>query len=495
MNHALSHNDLAILSTVLLSHLDEAVFFSKLTGFIKNILVHDRVLGFEAVSDGCTILLSENGLALSAPKKLTKGQGLSGYVIRTKRAYYANAAKRDPMANTGILDASVESELSVPIMHEGSVIGSINLQSDRKDRNFGDTDITLINEILNQLQGPIRNMSLYLMAKNLNRDLMARIEAKEKELSTRVENKVQKSSKDTSQLIGFSKNFLDIVHSAKKIAPQDFPVLIQGTHGVGKKSLAKKIHAWSGRSGTCIIASCSALNENQLDRDLFSSKGFMVQANGGTIIIDDVANTTQLIQLKILRTLISGEFIAVDTEEKISLNIRIIATAKQDLKKLVEEKKFSEDLYYRLSTVLLDIPGLRDRKEDVKVMAEFFLNHGKSESKVLTSGAIDKLTNYFWPGNAHELKNIMERTYILTDGQYIEASDLPELTQEVVEEKQETPVKYVEFTLFELEKKHIVDTLDHLSGNKTRAAKALGITVKTLYNKLHSYGLIEAREQ
>jgi Nif-specific regulatory protein len=237
------------------------------------------------------------------------------------------------------------------------------------------------------------------------------------------------------------------------------------------------------------------MNEAQLDREIFSSKGLMVQANGGTLIIDDIGNTTHHIQTKLLRALVAGEMITVDTEEKIALNVRLIATSKVCLKNLVESGSFKEDLYYRLNTVALKIPSLKERHDDIKVMAEHFLNHGKSEKKVLTSGAIEKLTSYFWPGNGHELKNIMERTYILTDGQYIEASHLPEFAVEVKVEKVEVKATYQEFTLFDLEKKHIIDTLDHLGGNKTRAAKALGITVKTLYNKLHSYGLIEAREQ
>jgi Nif-specific regulatory protein len=193
--------------------------------------------------------------------------------------------------------------------------------------------------------------------------------------------------------------------------------------------------------------------------------------------------------------MVAGEMNTVDTDEKIALNIRIVATSKISLKKLVEEGKFKEELFYRLNTIALRIPSLRERQDDVKVMSEFFLNLGKSQPKVLTSGAIEKLTSYFWPGSAHELKNVMERTYILTDGQYIEASHLPDFAQEVKVEVVVAAVKYVEFTLFDLEKKHIVDTLGHLNGNKTRAAKALGITVKTLYNKLHSYGMIEAREQ
>ncbi|WPU64456.1 sigma-54-dependent Fis family transcriptional regulator [Peredibacter starrii] len=495
MKTASIQNELATLSTVLLSNLDEVVFFSKLSGFVQDVMNEHKVLGFEVLSDGCTRLVSENGHALSSAKLLNKGQGLSGYVARMKRAYYSNSVKRDPIASTGLRDDAVEAELCMPIMVEGSVIGTINVQSTKKDRNFGEGEIVILNDILAQLQSPIRNMHLYLMAKNLNRELMCKIEAKEKELSNRVEIQVTKGLEDNSQMIGLSKNFLEIVQTAKKVAGQDFPVLLEGNHGVGKKILARKIHTWSGRKGGVVVASCGAFNEVQLDREIFSSKGLMVQANGGTLIIDDIGSTSQYIQTKLLRALVAGEMIAVDTEEKIALNVRLIATSKVSLKDLVEAGSFKEELFYRLNTVALKIPSLKERHDDIKVMAEHFLNSGKAEKKVLTSGAIEKLTSYFWPGNAHELKNIMERTYILTDGQYIEASHLPEFAVEVKVEKVEAPAKYVEFTLFDLEKKHIIDTLDHLGGNKTRAAKALGITVKTLYNKLHSYGLIEAREQ
>ncbi len=495
MKTALIQNELATLSTVLLSNLDEVVFFTKLSGHFQQVMNEYKVLGFESLSDGSTRLISENGVALQAPKVLNKGQGLSGYVTRMKRAYYSNSVKRDPIASTGLKDDSVEAELCLPIMIEGSVIGTINVQSTKKERNFGEADMLIINNILKELQTPIRNMHLYLMAKNLNRDLLAKIEAREKELSNRVEIQVTKGFEDNSQMIGLSKNFLEVVQMAKKIASQDFPVLLEGNHGVGKKILARKIHSWSGRKGGVVIASCSAMNEAQLDREIFSSKGLMIQANGGTLVIDDIGSTTHHIQKKLLRALVSGEMVTVDTEEKVALNVRMIAATKVCLKNLVEAGSFLEDLFYRMNTVALKIPALKERREDIKVMAEFFLNHGKNEKKVLTSGAIEKLTNYYWPGNAHELKNIMERTFILTDGQYIEASHLPEFTQEVKIEKVEAKPTYQELTLFDLEKKHIIDTLDHLSGNKTRAAKTLGITVKTLYNKLHSYGLIETREQ
>lgn len=494
MKTAAMQNELATLSTVLLSNLDEVIFFSKLSGFVQEIMNEHKVLGYEVLSDGSTKLISENGKSLDA-KVFNKGVGLAGYVARMKRAYYSNSVKRDPIASTGFRDDLVEAELCLPIMVDGSVIGTINVQSIKKDRNFGESDMAMINELLISLSAPIRNMHLYLMAKNLNRELQQKIEAREKELSNRVDIQITKGFEDNTQMIGLSKNFLEIVQMAKKISTQDFPVLLEGNHGVGKKILARKIHSWSGRKGSVIVASCSAMNEAQLDKEIFSSKGLMVQANGGTLIIDDIGNTSHHIQTKILRALVAGEMITVDTEEKVALNVRLIATSKVCLKNLVEAGSFKEDLYYRLNTVSLKIPSLRDRIEDVKVMAEHFLNIGKVEKKILTSAALEKLTSYFWPGNAHELKNVMERTYILTDGQYIEAAHLPEFAQEVKVEKVEVKPQYLEVTLFDLEKKHIIDTLDHLAGNKTRAAKALGITVKTLYNKLHSYGLIEAREQ
>jgi len=396
MKPALNANDLAVLSTVLLTNLDEVVFFSKLTGHIQDIMKEHKVLGFEALNDGSTRLIAENGVALSSPKFLNKGQGLSGYVARMKRGYYSNSAKRDPLASTGTRDEKVEAELAYPIMIDGTVIGTINIQSDKKDRNFGEADMTVIADVLSGIQSPIKNMHLYLMAKNLNRELQSRIEAKEKELSSRQDIQMSSSYEDNSQMIGLSKNFLEIVQMSKKVAGQDFPILLEGSHGVGKKILAKKIHVWSGRKGGCVVASCSALNEAQLDRELFGSKGLLVQANGGTLIIDDIGATTLLIQTKLLRVLVGGEMIAIDTQEKVALNVRLIATSKVSLKELVEAGSFKEELFYRLNTISFKIPALKERQDDIKVMAEFFLNLGKTEAKVLTSGAIEKLTNYYW---------------------------------------------------------------------------------------------------
>ena len=175
------------------------------------------------------------------------------------------------------------------------------------------------------------------------------------------------------------------------------------------------------------------------------------------------------------------------------MNIRFIATAKKRLKREAQEKRFREDLYYRLSTVTITLPGLIERKEDIKLLADYYLNLEKSQRKSISTKVLAELTNHAWSANVTELRNIMERSYMLTDGKVVESIDLlqsSDFDREIVVEKVAS-TEYQEVTLFDLEKAHILKTLEHLNGNKTRAAKSLGITVKTLYNKLHSYGIFD----
>jgi DNA-binding NtrC family response regulator len=215
--------------------------------------------------------------------------------------------------------------------------------------------------------------------------------------------------------------------------------------------------------------------------------------NGGTLVLNDICELSLPLQSKILNFLTSGFITRMDAEERIPVNVRVVAVTKKDLKEKITDGSFREDLFYRLSTVFMGVPALRKRNNDVKILAEYFLNENKSDLKFLTSNAVSKLLNYGWPGNILELKNIMERTYALTDGKYVEDIDLPESIEEEVVSSPSQEESFMEVTLFELEKRHICHTLEHLKGNKTRAAKSLGITVKTLYNKLHSYGLIKPK--
>lgn len=500
MKSALDMNEVSTLSSVLLTNLDENLFFAKISEFMMNYFEEYKVMVFEAFSDGSSELKAVNGQIVDKQDAISyaKGQGLSGYVIRIKRAYYSNS-KRDPLLSTSKRDECVESELSVPVIYDGSILGTIHIQSTKEDRKFSEADVTVINQVLENLAAPISNMKMYLMAKNLNRELQNKIEQKEQELSLRGPIVQQKTANNSNkiEMIGHSKAFVDVMNIAKRVANEDFPILLSGTSGSGKKLLGKKIHSLSGRNNNkCIIVHCAAIDEDALELELFGKTekaGILENANGGTIILDSVDELPLGIQAKLLRVMISGEVYNVDGNTPKAVNIRVISTSKVALEKKVEEGTFREDLLYRLNIISIAVPSLDDRQDDIKILSEYFLNNGKTqeESKVLTSGAIEKLINYNWPGNVQELRNIMERTYILSEDKYIEDRHLPDFVKEIKQEVQQVET-YTEMTLHELEKRHICNTLEHLSGNKTRAAKLLGITVKTLYNKLHSYGLVNS---
>lgn len=500
MKSALNIDKIATLSTVLLTNLNEEVFYQKISEFVQEQFKEYKVLVFETYHDGSTILKAENGKLVEDGIEYNKGEGLSGYVSRMKRAYYSNS-KRDPLLATTKRDDCVESELSVPMNIDGTIIGTIHVQSNKEDRRFSEEDISIIKNLLNELEAPLANLKMYLIAKHLNKQLQSQLDVKEQELQMRgpaLNNSKKSSSK--VEIIGHSNAIMNVVNTAERIAKEDFPIMLVGASGAGKKLLAKRIHNLSNRSESeCITVHCSAIEENQLEVELFGKQdrqGIFEKANGGTIIFDCVEELSLNLQAKILRTILSGEIYRVDSNIPTSVNVRIISTTRTSLEQALEEGKFREDLVYRLNIVSIEIPSLSDRTDDIKVLAEHFMNNGKEQDqyKMLTSKAVEKLVQYNWPGNIQELRNVMERTYILADDRYVDEHHLPNLVQEVKEE--EVIVEdFSEMSLHDLEKLHIIRTLDHLNGNKTRAAKALGITVKTLYNKLHSYGLVQPKAE
>ncbi len=502
MKSAAQNLELNTLCTQLLSNLDETVFFSKLSGYFHQASGEHKVEVYEVMNDGSTRLVAQNGEAHDGAI-LAKGIGLSGYVARMKRAYYSNNVKRDPITAHSKRDEVVEAELALPVMHEGVVIATIHIQSTKKDRSFSEKDVAVINSDLKELAAPIRNMRLYLVARHMAHELEQKLAQREQERSHAPKFDIKTGSQDNGErinLIAQSKSMLETIQVAKKLATQDFPVLLQGAHGVGKKIIARKIHFWSHRkNGACVLVHCTSMNEASLDIELFGKKGkkgAFAEANGGTLILDDIQALSPALQAKILRAMVTGEVVSSDNEEKTMINVRVIATTKGSLEESVKAGTFKEELFIRLNTMNINVSALRERNDDIRALAEHFLNDGRpqGESKILTAAAQAKLLAYHRPGNVHELKGMMERVSVIVEGQYVDENHLPELKREEVKQEVKVEVKFEEVALHDLEKKHILATLDHLSGNKTRAAKSLGITVKTLYNKLHSYGLIEARE-
>jgi Nif-specific regulatory protein len=498
MNQAINMNEISTVSSVLLSTLEEGIFFGKLSSFIQEMMGEHKVLIFKTYQDHATQLVADSGIALEGEQIFDKAQGLAAYVSRIKRAYISNNVQRDPLFSGLDMAKEITSEVCVPVISEGMILCTINVQSIEEGRNFGEEDVNKVLELLTQLKAPIANMRLYLLAKHLNRELLNKIALRDRELLEKggVNNK---SEVQTIEVVGQSKVFTGLMELMKKVASEDYPVLFEGENGSGKRQLAKKLHSFSDRAAAkCTIIHCNVENEAALEVEIFGrgeEAGILELSNGGSIILKEIENLSPALQTRVLKVLTCGKVRRMGSDKAHNVNVRVISTSRKNMKLEVEEGRFREDLYYRLNTIKIAVPNLSERLEDMKILASHFLNVNKSEEeqKTITNRAVEVLCDYNWPGNLQELKSIMERTFILTDGKYIEEGDLPMLTSEKREETVEEVLSFEESSLFELEKRHIISTLDHLAGNKTRAAKSLGITVKTLYNKLHNYGLVVSK--
>ena len=504
-------NELAPLLTTLYSTLEEGFFFGEIGRFFQKSFNTDEVQVYRAHETGGAELMSSAGHAITG-QIFSPGKSLSGYVIKTKRAYYSNNVQRDPLFCGFENCAGIVAELAVPFLVDGMVIGTLHIRS-KNPKNFGQEQVLEVTEIVKLLDRPLLNMKMYLAAKDLNQSLLKKIEEKDTELKRQKEGSgVKRGSHLIDRpIIGSSPQIKDVLEMIKKVAPSTSTVLIQGRSGTGKELVAQKIHVLSLRKeGPYVALNCGALQDTLLESELFGHEkgsftgainqkmGLVEMADGGTLFLDEVSELSPAVQTKLLRFLQESEAYRVGGRVPYKVNVRIISATNRDLKKEVDEGRFREDLYYRLNTIKVDVPALKDRGQDIQILAEYFLNHGKNaeEVKTLTPSAMKILMSYEWPGNIRELQNAMERSFIMADGKFIDEGHFPEqiLTPKLDETPKIETQQWEDITLGDLEKRHIIHTLDHMGNNKTRTAKLLGITVKTLYNKLHSYGMIEARE-
>ncbi|MCP3887355.1 MAG: sigma-54-dependent Fis family transcriptional regulator [Desulfobulbaceae bacterium] len=307
----------------------------------------------------------------------------------------------------------------------------------------------------------------------------------------------------TTSIIGSSPPINELLEMIAYVAPTEATVLIYGESGTGKELVAEAMHLNSERQAQPFIkVNCAALAESLLESELFGHEkgaftgadkrreGKFVQADGGTLFLDEIGETSQAMQVKLLRVLQEQELQRVGGEETVRVDVRIIAATNRDLEKEVAENNFREDLYYRLNVVMLTVPPLRDREGDVeqlvKHFAEKFAKKNRRVLDAITPDCMEYLSHYSWPGNVRELENAIERGIILMRG-----TELTEKTLPLAIQKQhvETDVRSVEgpTSLFEVEKQLIYKTLAETGGNKSEAARRLGITRKTLQNKLNRY--------
>lgn len=496
------------VSSILLSSLDESLFFPHLGKLLHDHVGVDKTLVYIVQENGSVKNIAKNGKLLKKGKVLEKGIGPAGHVIRTRKPYFSNNTDRDPLF-VEAKEEGVRAELAIPVSHEGIVIGTIHFQCIESEKEFTRDDISEVLEILNELRQPLANMKMYMAAKHLNESLLRQIEVKEKEIQKRDSGvAIGDSFKiEEKEIVGKSDSMKNLIHLADKVAQADVNSLLVGERGVGKEMIARRIHCRSVRGKNAFISiDCSALEELALEREIFGEEGgnfkdmkvkngLLELANGGTLFLNNVDRLTLHLQSKIHNFLNEKMAFRVGGHMPYRANVRLIVASVKDLNELAAEGAFREDLLFAVNTMILTVPSLKERQDDIETLATHFLNlHKKTEEqKSLSPGVIKALRDYNWPGNVRELQNVIERAYILSDGMIVERDHLADSVTEcqIEEEKvEENIIHFSEMTLDELEKRHICMTLEHLGGNKTKTAKMLGITVKTLYNKLHSYGMI-----
>jgi len=317
---------------------------------------------------------------------------------------------------------------------------------------------------------------------------------------------------DSQNIIGKSPAMLRLLETVSQVAPSEATVLISGESGTGKELIAGAIHFNSLRKdGPFVKINCAAITETLLESELFGhekgaftgadrrKEGRFRQAHGGTLLLDEVSEMSLMMQVKLLRALQEREFNRVGGEATIQVDVRVIAATNKDLMEQIDDGAFREDLYYRLNVVELEVPPLSHRKEDIPLLAQHFLAtfvaKNRKEIKGFTPQAMDNLIRYDWPGNVRELMNAVERGVVLARTDYLDVTDFAFMRSSMLQTDRDSADSAAlsvkgDAPLEEIEKAAILSTLQAAGGNKSEAARRLGITRKTLHKKLKAYGVM-----
>jgi len=443
------------------------------------------------------------------------GEGITGRVGKSGVPVVLPNVKDEPifMNKTGKgLQKSSASFIAVPVKIDKKVIGVLGIQrlpTDEEDISF-EEDINMLSMIAALIGQAIR----------LNRIIEKKRQDMEQEKNVLINE--LKSRYRPENIIGISPNIEEVFEVIDRVGPTKATVLIRGESGTGKELVAKAIHFRSSRASMPFIKmNCAALPDTLLESELFGyergaftgaremKKGRFELANGGTIFLDEIGDISLSMQTKLLRVIQEKCFERLGGVKTIEVDVRIIAATNRNLENGIKEKKFREDLYYRLNVVPIFMPSLRDRKEDIPLLVEHFLrqfNKEHNKSFKLSEQAMQLLMHYDWPGNVRELENIIERAVIMAKSKVINVNDLPipiassEVVGSVSETAERTTQRYYKLdTVVEnIEKEKIIDALKRAGGVKARAAHALGITQRQIGYKMKKYGIIievDAMEQ
>lgn len=355
----------------------------------------------------------------------------------------------------------------------------------------------------------------YLQKPFANDDLLAICRRASEAHELRVENRQLKKEikrqgkRSKNRPIGKNKGFLEVLELAETVAPTDSTILLSGESGTGKEVIAKYVHELSARAdGPFFSINCGALPESLLESELFGhvkgsftgavkdKEGLLVAAEGGTFFLDEIGEMSPATQVKLLRALQEREVIPVGSTEAIAVDVRVVAATNRDLEEEIRKGTFRSDLYYRLNVIALHLPPLRERREDVPLLARHFLDReaearAGSETPVLTDSAMEALLAYDWPGNVRELENALERAAVVAGSPEIGPGHLPERVLEAPRPQLVSDRPLPNPAMEVIERAYIEWVLQAEGGNKSKAAEVLGIDPSTLYRKLNRYGLTE----
>jgi Nif-specific regulatory protein len=427
------------------------------------------------------------------------GEGATGLAAKSMEPVVIENVHNDILFlnKSGHRSSDTISYIAVPMIVENEVLGVLatNLT---KSTKIGFDDTVRILSIASSLFA--QSIYSYLVIENEKERLTDLKQYYKMEWDSKVHN--------FGDIIGESKKMKDVYKVVERIAPSDVTILVRGETGTGKELVAAAIHKRSKRAEEPFVKlNCAAITDTLLESELFghekgaftdakeTRKGRFELADKGTLFLDEIGDISASAQVKLLRVLQEREFERVGGTKTIKVNVRLVAATNRDLEQMVKDGEFREDLYYRLNVIPIDLPPLRKRGEDIKLLVNFFLERAMRNHKkmvTITDEAMEKLMKYPWPGNVREMENTIERIVLMGDENGISAADmlllLPALKSEnIVDEYKAIPMENK--TLDELECEAIQKALKECEGNQSKAAKMLGITVRQIGYKVKKYGI------
>jgi Nif-specific regulatory protein len=406
--------------------------------------------------------------------------GVLQEVVKKKKPVIYHDAQSDPDISQfeSVQIKNIKSVIGMPIIRNKIIWGVILADSTTSRREFSESNILFFNFFSN------------LVSLALDRIFDLEVLRDEKELLI---NRLNLSRQQT-ELIGESVVMKELISLLRKVARTDATVLILGESGTGKDLTARAIHNLSDRRDKPFVAQfCGSIPENLLESELFGykkgaftgadsdKKGLIEAADQGTFFLDEISEISNSVQAKLLRVIENREITRLGDTEVRKVNVRLIAATNRDLKELVKQGKFREDLYYRLNVFPVKVPPLRERKEDIPLLVNYFLTKLGNENYEIDSDAIEFLKNYFWPGNVRQLLNVLQRAIILSDSHIIKKRDL-------IFEDEKDLWKF-SGTLKDFEKHLLVSRLKEYKGNRSLTAESLGVSVRWIQLKVQEFGI------